>query len=151
MKLILQLQSFHILNMVICRKKPYQEVSKRNIKHNMQYFLKDINCNYMKPHKVLQGEVDGVAQQSAWPAVQMAKLSPGKYSGKATGAHVYQIITVICLFLLPSGHWNQCESSMEMKMLWSGIRLELPTRPEITTIIPHPSYFHMTTLIPLIS
>lgn len=78
MKLILQLQSFHILNMVICRKKPYQEVSKRNIKHNMQYFLKDINCNYMKPHKVLQGEVDGVAQQSAWPAVQMAKLNPGK-------------------------------------------------------------------------
>lgn len=102
--------------------------------------------------KLLQGEVDGVAQQSAWPLCrQMAKLGPGEYSGKDTEAHKYPVITVISLFLLPSSCWSQCESDMEMKMLYTWIKLDLPTWPEMTTIIPHPSNFHKTTLIPLMS
>lgn len=97
MKLILQLQSFHILNMVICSTKPYHEVSKRNIKHNMQYFLRDISCNYIKSKQAAPGRGGRSHTAECWPAVQMAKLRPGKYSGKATAAHMYQIITGMSL------------------------------------------------------
>lgn len=63
--------------------------------------MRDINCNYMKPKQAAPGRGGWSCQQSAWPTVQMAKLNPGKYSGEATGAHMYQIITVMCLFCRP--------------------------------------------------